>query len=48
MVRKSNMKSQMLRRERENGIEAVFEAMMDKNFLKLIKAIRAWIKTYFE
>lgn len=41
------MKSQMLR-ERDNGIEAVFEAMMAKNFLKLIKAIKAWIKMYFE
>lgn len=48
MVRKSNMKSQMLRGERENGIEAVFVAMMAKNFLKLIKVIKAWIKKYFE
>ena len=30
------------------GIEAVFEAMLAKNFLKLIKAIKLWIKTYFE
>lgn len=33
---------------RGNGVEAIFKAVLAKNFLNLIKAFKPWIKTYFE